>query len=205
MKAWSRFYPDLLMHVPGCPDPVADQELRRAAREFFRRTRAWAVWLDAVVTASGARTYDLDIPSDSQVVRIEKATVNGEPFNLLSVTQLTKDIETESSEQSGVATIDRETFTLTDGYPDGTSVKVRVSLMPSKQAYGIPDELFYRYSDDIVEGAKRNLMLFANTSFSNASMATVAGGLFEAAINNKTVDAWRGGTGKIPRARLRLC
>lgn len=193
------------MHVPGCPDPVADQELRRAAREFFRRTRAWAVWLDAVTTVTGTRTYDLDLPSDSQVVRFEKATVNGEPIDVLSVNQLSKDIESDSIEQSGLATVDRETFTITDGYQDGASVKVRVSLMPSKQSYGIPDELFYRYSDDIVEGAKRNLMLFVGTSFSNPSMAAVAGGIFEAAINNKTVDAWRGGTGRTPRARLRLC
>lgn len=205
MKAWSSFYPDLLMHVPGCPDPVADQELRRAAREFFRRTRAWAVWLDAVTTAAGARTYDLDLPTDSQVVRIEKATVNGQPIDVLSVTQLDKDIETDSIDKAGLATIDRETFTVAEGYPDGVSIKVRVSLMPSKQAIGIPEALFSRYSDDIVEGAKRNLMLFTNTSFSNASMAAIAGGTFEAAINSKTVDAWRGGTGKTPRARLRLC
>lgn len=205
MKAWSSFYPDLLPHVPGCPDPVADHELRRASREFFRRTRAWAVWLDAVTVAAGTRAYDLDLPQDAQVVRLEKATVNGQPLNVMSITQLNTDIDTDPIDKPGLTTTDRSTFTLTEGYPDGALIKVRVSLMPTRAAYGIPDELFYRYSEDIVAGAKSKLMLYPKTDFYNETLAAIAGVEFEAAINNKAVDVWRGGTGKTPRARLRLC
>ena len=36
MATWSDLHPDVLPYVPGCPDPVLDQEIRQAAVEFFR-------------------------------------------------------------------------------------------------------------------------------------------------------------------------
>jgi len=163
------------------------------------------MWLDAVTVSAGTRTYDLDLPQDAQVVRMEKATVNGQPLDVMSITQLNTDIDTDPIDKPGLTTVDRSTFTVTEGYPDGAQIKVRVSLMPTRSAYGIPDELFYRYSEDIVQGAKAKLMLYPNTDFYNEKLAFIAAAEFESAINNKAVDVWRGGTGKTPRARLRLC
>ena len=82
MATWSDLHPDVLMYVPGCPDPVLDQEIRNAAIEFFRRTRVWTEWLEPIYTSAGVREYDLDLPSGSEVVRIEQATRNGSPLEL---------------------------------------------------------------------------------------------------------------------------
>lgn len=205
MKTWSSFYPDLLMHVPGCPDMLADQALCRASREFFRRTFAWREWLDPVSTLSTTREYDMDIPSGSVVVRIERATMNGSPFDVLSIRALDKNAAVDTVDQTGAAMVDRQQILLTKETPDDQVLRVQVSLMPTTSALGIPDALFEPYMEDIIHGAKHRLMMLAGTTFSNADMAIVAKAEFEQAVANKTVSVWRGDTGKTPRVRLRLC
>jgi|GEM_PF-993873 len=70
----STLLPYVLPHVPGCPDPVAEFELRMAAIEFCERTRCWRHMVQVEI-ASNNRT--IIAPSFSQIHEFEEATHNG--------------------------------------------------------------------------------------------------------------------------------
>ncbi|NCX62164.1 MAG: hypothetical protein EBW84_05460, partial [Betaproteobacteria bacterium] len=76
MAIWSDFHSDVAHHVPGCPNPLLDQALCRSAAAFFRRTKAWTVWLEPITMASSLQTYELEAPEDTDIVTIQKATLN---------------------------------------------------------------------------------------------------------------------------------
>ena len=205
MKAWSSFYPDLLMHVPGCPDILADQALCRSAREFFQRTFAWQEWLDPITTSSTTREYDMDAPMDSVILRIERATLDGNPFDVQSIRTLDKDPTVHTFNKPGLATLDRQQIVLTQEISDSSVLRIQVSLMPTTSADGLPNAFFEQYMEEIIHGAKYRLMAMTGEKFGNPELAALARGEFERGINTKAVTAWRGNTGKTPRARLRLC
>lgn len=205
MAVWSDFYPQLMPSVRGCPNPTANLALVDAAREFFRRTRLWREWLDPVTVQADQREYDIDVPTGSLVVRIEKCTSNGNPLDVLSAHQQESDFNTTDQMAQGIVSQDRAVFTLTRLVPAGTVLQARVSLMPSKTALGIPNDLFNQHYEDIVSGAKHRLMLLPKTDFMNPEIAMVEGGKFESAIGTKAVTAWRGATGNTPRPRVNWC
>lgn len=205
MAVWADFYPQLMPSVRGCPNPTANLALCEAAREFFRRTRLWREWLDPVTVQDGQREYDLDMPSGSVVVRVEACTSNGRPMDVLSANELESDFTAHDQSGAGIVSKDRVTFHLTRLVPTGSVLQARVSLMPSKAASGIPNDLYEQHCEDIVAGAKHRLMLLPNTDFNNPSLAGFEGDKFQSAIASKAVTAWRGATGNTPRSRVRWC
>jgi hypothetical protein len=204
MKAWESFYPEILMFVPGCPDMLVDQELRRATREFFKKTGAWVEWLGAITTVADVRSYDIDIPTGSVIRRLEKATINGQQLDVQSFRSLTKDIEFDTLEKPGLSSPDRQTISLSGAYPDGQVIRLQATLIPSMTAGGVEDYLFEYYSEDLINGAKARLMMIPGP-FYKPDLAAVALQSFNAGIATKTVDAWKSDTASIPRAKLKLC
>lgn len=205
MATWADFYPELMPHVVGCPNPMANTALREAARDFFRRTRLWRQWMDAVTVVNGVRVYDLDLPTGSMVARIERCTVNGQPMDVLSHTEQESDYSLYEQHDLGVVSVDRASFVLTRPLGDGALIGVEVSLIPNKTGRGIPDDLFAQHSQDIVEGAKHRLMLIPKTAFYDSSLAMNALTNYESAVGTKTVEAWKGSTGTVPRRRIGWC
>lgn len=205
MATWADFYPELMPHVVGCPNPTANIALREAARAFFKRTRAWREWLDPQTVVAGLREYDLDVPSGSMVVRIERCTVDGSPLDVLSHSAIGGDFAQSEQDTPGAVSRDRMTLVLTRNLAPGVKLAAEVSLMPSKVGYGIPDHLFAQHCEDIVEGAKHRLMLIPGTPFYNEGLGATAFNLFEQAVATKTVDAWKGSTGSVPHRRARWC
>lgn len=202
MATWADFYPELMPHVMGCPQPMANIALREAARVFFDRTRIWREWLDPVLVQADVREYDLDLPDGAMVVRIERTTVDGSPLDVLSANEMPTD-PARSETTPGVTSRDRVTLTLARRLPAGKEISTFVSLKPKKSARGLPDDLFEQHGQDIVEGAKQRLMIVPRTDFYAADLSRMAGAAFESAIASKAVTAWRGATGSIPRARAR--
>lgn len=193
MLPWSKFLPHLVPSAQNCSDPQAFQALRESAREFFKRTRIWREWLDATTTRAGAPDYDFEIPAGTTVVRIERARLDGREIPILSPNCASNDV--------GVLSRDRVLFTLNRQATPGQQVLVEASLMPSRMAPGIPEELFEQHYQDIVQGAIARIATLP--LFRDPEMARLASLNFEAAIASKAVEAWRGSTGNTPRARVR--
>lgn len=202
MTLWSAFYPDLLPWVIGCPLPMADLALQRSAKEFFESTRIWRAWLAPVTVLDGVREYDFVLPAGSAIVRIERSTLDGLPFDVLSHNNQTSNYADTEQEDSGLISTDRVTFTLARAVAAGAAIAAEVSLMPALDATGIPDDLFAQHANDISYGAKARLMMIKEASFYQPDLGAMSGRLFDAAVAAKTVKAWRGLTGTTPRPRV---
>lgn len=202
MKAWSTFYPDVLVHVPGCPDILVDHALCRAAREFLKRTRTWTEWLDATAATAGTGVeYSFVLPAESALLRLERATINGNPLPVEGYRQRPSDWNIYPQGEQSLISADLVSFVLAGTFSAGDSVQVQASLIPSVAASGIPDHLADQHMEAIAEGAKAILLLTPNTTFLNPGLAAVANDRFESAIGIAGVDTFRSHTNNVPRAR----
>lgn len=203
MTPWSTYFPDVLAHVPGAPDPIVEQSLCRAAREFFRRTRAWVQWLDPVTTQAAQSTeYSFVIPAGSEVVRLERATRNGAALEVSAFRELQVDPAVVEIPGSSIVSPDLRIFQIT-GASDGDQIQAQVSLMPTPTATGLPDELASRYLDAIVAGGRSILLMIRSTTWYDPKAASVARAEFESLIAQLAVSTFMSNTNVVPRARAR--
>jgi hypothetical protein len=79
----SALLPYVIPHVPDCPDPTAEFNLRLAAIEFCERTRCWRHLAEASLTAD---TRTLAAPAFTTIHEIEQATFDGQTLIPISFT-----------------------------------------------------------------------------------------------------------------------
>lgn len=202
---WSAFFPELLTFAPGCPDPLAEAKVRQAAIEFFRRTRAWVEWLDPSTSVAGLVEYDFDLPTGADVARVERATLDGNPIVIASFRDASHDASRQELAEQGLLSRDLKTFRLGRSVAAGLSLQVQVALIPSRTATGLPDDLFEKYVDDIVRGARAKILSIPGTDFYNPDMSMLEQSAFGSSIAARSVDAWRGLTKNTPRSRASFC
>jgi hypothetical protein len=190
--------------VSGCPEPLANAELRNAAEKFFKRTRAWREWSDLITLRTVSREYDLDPPVGSYVVRIERATLNGSPFPIDGAFDLAGNPLLQSV-GDGISSADRVVLTMSSTPVDGGKLSVFFSLAPSLTASGIPDHLFTQYADAILEGALGEIRMVPNETFTDDGRAAVNLAKFEAAMDRTVGQVFRSNTNTVPRARVSWC
>lgn len=205
MKLWSEFMPEVLTYAVGCPTPLAEAKLRQAAIEFFARTRAWVEWLDPATSIAGLVEYDFDIPTGSDVARVERATLDGEPIEIVSYRSADHDWSRVDLPNQGLVSRDLTTFRLGTAVVAGLALQVQVTLTPSRTSVGIPDDLYDKYVDDIVHGARYRVLMTPDTPFYKPDLAGIEKSLFDAAVDVNAVAAWRGFTANTPRASVKFC
>lgn len=210
MKLWSAFLPDLLPHVPGCPEVLAEHELRRAAQLFFEKTRAWKVEIEAIPVAALDVAIQV-MPDDSQqeIVRIESAWYDGCSLEVLQHESRasTSDWQADAGTPYSILMLTPTEARLYP-VPDAdatTGLRCNVSVKPSDTSNGIPDGLFAKYRDAIVKGAKYQLMLYINKPWSSPELALAFGRMFDNDIASATVSTAKGfGSARIP-SRIKWC
>lgn len=206
MAAWDFWFSRVKLHAPDAPDPLVTQALIDASREFFQRTRAWMEWLDPATSKAGASVeYDFDLPSQTELVRIERATRNGNPLVVQSYRQKQRDWSRDQGDAQTLVSRDMLSFVLTGNFPVGDEIQVQVSLMPSLRAAGIPDYLATRYLIPIAEGAKAIVLMTPDVPYTRPDMAAVSMAKFEEAIGCFSLSAYRGHTNQVPRASVKWC
>ncbi len=202
MATWDLWFPDVLPHATTAPDPLVRLALCRAAREFFKKTRAWTEWLDPSTSETASRVeYDFDLPAQTELICFEQATLNGRPLPVSSFRERPSDWTLHPEGRQGVVTRDLRSYHLVGDYATTDVVQVQVSLRPTLRATGIPDHLAERYLEAIANGAKSMLHMTPRADFSDPAMGAIESAMFEAAIATCTVDAYMGHTNEVPRAQ----
>ena len=198
MRAWSTWFPDLLPHVPGCPQVLARHELRRAAQAFFRQTMAWRV-TEAPVAVTAGTTEVSVAPSSAQqeLVRIDAAWYDGKQIEPVTAEALDDAYVDDWQAHTGTPT---KFLQIVPGvvrlYPvplaDAASgLKLRLIVAPSDSSTGLPDDLALKYSDEIHVGAKSRLMLYPGKPWTSPELAGVYGQAFGQLIDRATASAAR--------------
>lgn len=202
MKTWDQFFRDVLPDVPGCPEPVAEHAILRAAQEFFQRSRAWSLWLDDITTRGEISAYDLNLEPNSELVRLEGATLDGQGIELARIEDMPVNWRTQGGGvRTCVFTSDAKTVQLLPIKAAGMVLCIRASLKPSNSAQGIADDLYDLYVDAIAMGAKSRLMAQPGKAYSNMAGADAWAGQFRDHIDTIKSRLWRGTAATRTRSR----
>lgn len=203
MKTWDLFLKDVLVHVPGCPEPVAEHAVLRAAQEYLETTRAWKLWLPDLTTEDGATDYFLLVEPKSELVRLERATLDGRGIAVRAEQDLPEDWLTyPQGVETGVHTADRKTVTLVPSQTAGLVLKVQASMKPSNSATGLDDDLFDLYVTHIAAGAVATLKGHREKSYSDPDGALLWRGTFLGHMGVTDFQRIRGYSSSRPRRRV---
>ena len=204
MAIWSDFHSDVAHHVPGCPNPLLDQALCRSAAAFFRRAKVWTVWLEPITMAGSLQTYELEPPEDTDIVTIQKATLNGHELPVAAFRLLTKNPQSQTMRERALISTDRSTVSVLLAQPAKTKLEIQVVITVSQDAKGLPDLHATFYREPIVTGALHRLLRVPGP-FYNAQAAKEALQAFEEAIGREQTQSFQGPLGQMPRAAVGWC
>lgn len=210
MKLWRDWFPDLLPHVPGCPNVLAKHELLRTAQVFMEGTRAWQLRMPIPVFEL-ERSIALTPISDAiEIVRVESVYFEKRKIHPITADELDAKFNDDWLQHTGTP---ERYYQLQPGfielYPNPVAASdalvVRVSVSPSDMATGLPDDIASRYWDQIHLGAKSRLMLMPNKQWTNAGLGAALGQAFTALLDTANAHAARSfGKARIP-SKVKWC
>lgn len=158
------FYPDLLVHTPGAPDPLLDQALLQAAQEFCKETVVWQEQLDDIGVRANVGVYDLPLPARTRSVLVVSAMFHDYWLIARTTRELNRMIPMWRTQAASGATYfasDVQGQIILTPVPttrESRAIKnLRVALMPSNEATDLPDILFDDYRQALKYGALRFL------------------------------------------------
>lgn len=205
MKAWSSWFPDLIPHVPGCPNVEARHELRRSAQVFFGATRAWKV-IEAALPVNANQATVTGVPSNSEqeLVRIESVHYDDRELDLEDLDGMAAKYGVNWAGHTGAPS---KYLLVTPGeirlYPVPTEAAITgvtrtLSVQPSDSSTGLPDDLAAKYRNEITTGAKARLMIMPNKPWTNMEL----GGVMNVAFDGMTGKGNLGAALSFGRGRL---
>jgi len=204
MAIWSDFHSDVAHHVPGCPNPLLDQALCRSATDFFRRTKAWTVWLEPITMAGSLQTYELEPPEDTDIVSLQKATLNGHELPVAAFRLVTKNPQSQTMRERALISTDRSTVSVLMAQPAKTKLDIQAVITVSQEAKGLPDLHATFYREPLVASALHRLLRIPGP-FYNAQAAKEAFQAYEEALAREQTQSFQGPLGQMPRAAVGWC
>ncbi len=176
---------------------MIDHAILMAAREYFTKTKTHKSWLEPIKSSSPraiATEYEFEIPDQTEVFEICKATANGSPIDVKAFNQLPAD-PTRHTSTAGQALIPKNTntYVLSSAILKGNAIQVMVTLRPTLDADGIDEEMASQHFEAIGFGARANLLEVPGTFF-NADLHIKYRNDFLNSINAEKIAAWKGNT-----------
>lgn len=188
---WSDFYPWVLPSVPGCPNPTLDLHIRQSAIEFCRRTLCWVRTLDPVEANGMDIRFDLDLPSQTQGVKLMAVAVNGLEY-LLVDTQRGLQLVRQGSGADFSFTQDKLTLDVHPLRQRGDSIEVDMALAPSFNAGSIETDVASPHIQEIAQGALATLQMMAGVAWSDPGLAAVNRAVFNQRVATVAMHFARG-------------
>lgn len=203
MKAWDQFLRDLLPLAPGCPEPVAEHALLRAAQQFLRGTRLWTIALQPTLTIPNVVEYDIELEMNTELVRLETATLDGRPIDVTTEGTVRPDWrDWPTSMMPCVFTEDQKTLIVLPRSDQAHTVAIKASLAPSNSAVGVEDFIYDQHVLKIAKGAAGMVLQQAGKPYTNPAQGMLLEKQFQNDINATALRRWRGFSSALPRRRL---
>ena len=188
---WSDFYSWVLPSVPGCPNPTLDLHIRQAAIDFCRRTLCWVRTLDPVEANGMDIRCDLDLPSQTQAVKLMAVAVNGLEY-LLVDTQRGLQLVRQGSGADFSFTQDKLTLDVHPLRQRGDSIEVDMALAPSFNAGSVETDVASPHTQEIAQGALATLQMMAGVAWSDPGLAGINKALFNQRVATVAMHFARG-------------
>jgi hypothetical protein len=193
------FLPDVLPHVPSCPDNTALIAIRNAAIEFCEKSYAWQVDVDPIVIIKNEPEYDIDVPSNTTVVEITLASIGSRKIEPRSADELVHAYGTDWRQRVGapmfyhrlrpddtmrLVPIPDEAFVAVTPKP---KLNVREVLAPSRKATQCDQILYDSWVEGIAAGALQRLFAMVGQSFYNPMESAHYGSIYRGAIGDAMI------------------
>jgi hypothetical protein len=185
---------DLLPRTPGVSRTVATREFRLAAREFFSQSRAWRETLPPVAVVADQAEYT-PVPTDptnSELLAVDAVEFNGRPLNKLAG----RPPGTDTTGISPWAWFSPEPGAVsvwpTPNQDQADGLRFHISLVPTITATVLPDWVFQRYYDALLDGTLGRLYAHPAKAYSNLTGAEYHLRRFRTSIQQASGDAKQG-------------
>lgn len=183
MRAWAEFLPAVMLHLPGCPEFVAEDAIRTAAIEFCVRTRVWKLRQVTLATsiAGQAEYFITNNPTDAGLCHLHAAWVGqnevlvgapgddleffpGETDTGANLGSFRTGYSMELTGRASVALNPAPTLA-------GQIIVATVSYAPTPAAYALNDAIYFRWHEAIEKKAMHDLMIQVGKPWSDPQMA----------------------------------
>lgn len=163
--------------VPSCPEALATDKLRLAAREFFSRSALWRVYFNDLDTVIGQRQYALtpDSGLEADVTGIAQVWYRGTRIWPRSVKELNEMYANLDTATGAPSYYNLASLNSVDLYPKPTtavadSLKVWAILAPKTTSTYLRDEDNH-WKEAIAAGAKAKLMMIQKKPYTDLELA----------------------------------
>jgi len=198
---WSDFYPWVRPSTVGCPNPTLDLHLRQAAIEFCRRTLCWVRTLDPVLANGLDIRFDLDLPSQTQAVKLMAVEVNGQEYPLVDP-QRGQQLVRQGCNADFSFTQDKLTLDVHPLRSSGDLIEVDMALAPSFNATGVETDVISPYVQEIGQGASASLQMMPGVPWSEPNLAAANKAMFNQRLGTVAMHVARGqGAAKLASSR----
>ena len=209
-KAWSAFYPDLLLELPGAPLPLVDHHLRNVVIDFCERSKAYRVDLDPADAVAEQMGYAPTLAAGLDPVEILEVKFSGEVLTEKAPRYLSDkygDWQSETGTPEHFTQQDGAEVLLVPAPADAAvdAIQVKVAAKPSLDATGVEDWIFSKWRLALVAGCKAAMMAMKDKTWSAPDRVEFYQGLFERALEDAKVAANNGFVRSKPRFSGRFC
>lgn len=156
----------VLIHAPGASDPLAVDALRMAAIQLCEKTSAWH---ESFTQNVRTQDIELDVPSQSRAVGIERVYINGSLISPITAGQA--DLFAQPGVPDGYYRTEDNVLRLVPAPSDAVSLSVDVILAPTYTATSIPDDLANRCRKALIYGALAQLLIVPGQAWTNPTLA----------------------------------
>lgn len=210
MTPWTALLPRVMPHVIGCPEPLAIDELRRAAQRFYRQTRA--IRSDSAPVAVAAQQAEVPVAPtdpDQRLAGIESAWYDELELSPVTEHELDNTYGRDWVDRTGRPScyyMPRRGVLRLFPTPDvaaATGLRVRAWFYPADSAAGLDDDEMDANGDAFVDGALSRLMIIPGRPWTDMNLATARGSAFNKAVEDEGARATRSNVGARIYSRVR--
>lgn len=178
MVKLSSLVPDLVLMVPGCPEPTMERALRDAARAFCRDTYLISELTDTTTTDPGESAVELAglVSGQKEIVALMDVRVDGQFVGQTSIDTVRESIgflDATTGRPRAAYQLGSQTVMLWPTPDAAYEVQFLVVTAPTSTATQLDDDLGNRWSEAVVNKAATTLMLQPGKPYSNPQLAMV--------------------------------
>lgn len=198
LKPWSAFFNDVLPHVPGCTEPVAQNEILNAAIEFCDRSWGWTGFHDTLSVTATVGDVEFEPPDGRKVVIVLEGWFSGCHLPYRAPGDLEREFGGDWTTKTGTPCVCTQLNTAevrlvpipVAGAPN--SLRMRVAWKPTSDATGIGAEFFEEHRVHIAAGALAKLLTMQKKPWTNKDDGGLKLAEFESAIDRTKGKVLRG-------------
>jgi len=172
------FLPSMMLDLPGCPDQIAIDEVRKAAIDLCKQSNIWKEDLIPMPLQDGLHTMDFDFDDNDNtgLISIEEAFHDDKELSITDTASMNRGAPWRTKTAISpdfIMIVQRVKFRIVP-IPTALAtgeILIHGILKPSQKSYEVPDFLYEEYADVIAAGAKKVLMMQPKKAWTNPKLA----------------------------------